>query len=120
MLTSVVSTVPGTVAVYQPAVEKAGDAISAPGCGALATSCNCQPLASTTCGGGVDSAEAVRDAIGASMRTAKIDVNVERCGRWTSICNGFILKAFAKNFRTRRAEERTVTGIIVIWRLRWI
>src|ERR1035437_975059 len=46
--TSEVSTVPGTVAAYQPSVLKGADATSAPACGTLAASCNCQPDDTTT------------------------------------------------------------------------
>jgi hypothetical protein len=52
LFTSVVRTVPGTVAAYQPAALNPAEETSAPVCGALATSCNCQPELTTRGGGG--------------------------------------------------------------------
>src|SRR5487761_2350161 len=48
LFTSEVSTVPGTVAVYQPSALNWAEATSAPACVTLATSCNCQPADTTS------------------------------------------------------------------------
>src|SRR5580692_2039605 len=53
LLTNEVSTVPGTVAAYQPLVSKPSVATMSASCGILDTSCSCQPEESVTGRGSV-------------------------------------------------------------------
>ena len=57
MFTSVVSTVPGTVAAYQLVESNPALEIAAPFCGTFAASCICQAL-EITIGVGIDAAAA--------------------------------------------------------------
>src|ERR1022692_1468600 len=84
LLTSAVSTVPGTVAAYQPAVLKAGAETSAPACGTLAASCNCQTVATAM---GADGAAWAEAATG--DRSADIDTRARETERPKRICKGF-------------------------------
>src|ERR1700677_1168673 len=101
--TSVVSTVPGTVAAYHPAVLKAAEETSAPACGTLAASCNCQPAAMTSGAGVGDWAEAARGA-----RSADIHTRASETGRPKHVCKGLIPRFFWKGLR----QNAPAAGII--------
>src|SRR5215472_626829 len=79
LLTSVVRTVPGTVAVYHPFGSKLSEEISAPVCGALPTSCNCQPVSMTIGSGASAKADRARPAT-TTRQAAQRTNNVLRGG----------------------------------------
>jgi hypothetical protein len=94
--------------VYQPLVLKPGDATSASGCGAFATSCNRHPASSTTGCGGVDFAAAVIGVSSTSSRTANLDAIAKRNERSNRMCNGLILQNFLYTFARLRAPLRRI------------
>src|SRR5579871_608136 len=83
MVTTVVRTVPGTVAVYQPVVLKAAAATSAPDWGTLAASCSCQPEATTTGSGAAGFASAASGANTIIEANARKKRDPQRIGKLT-------------------------------------
>src|SRR5580658_3083033 len=94
LLTSVVSTVPGTVAGYQPAGLKAAVEISAPGCGTLDASCNCQPEETMSGAGARDWAEAPGEARIEEIKTMAKESGTREAVRPKRICTRWIPRYF--------------------------
>src|ERR1035438_249783 len=86
LLTSVVSTVPGTVALNHPAVLKPGAATSAPDCATLAAYCICHPDDRTIAWLGAGFVVAETAAV-----TAIMAVIIEKNKRPKCVFNGLVL-----------------------------
>src|ERR1035437_10712944 len=86
--TSEVSTVPGPVAAYQPSALNPGDATSAPACGTLAASCNCQPDDTTTRSGNPRSGMLFCAAPRTGARANDIDTTARKKESPNRLCKG--------------------------------
>jgi hypothetical protein len=79
----------------------------------LATSCNCQPLERTTCGGGAGLAALAATGV----RIVSADAIAEKNKRSTSIFNGDVPELSLKILENVRAEYRFAKRIIEVCRL---